>query len=145
MKIILFLVVITSIPFGVCGQENQIAGEYGKSSDPIHKHVVEWTVQLKDDGTFSYNFYRHLSCDSCEEENFSGKGTWTAEEKLITFETDVAKDLDSTYTMNFTNTKARFQSKSARNTSNKVIPDVLIFYESPLPEIQGLKLQKKKT
>ena len=136
---------VTGIPFSVCGQENKIVGEYGKRFDPIHKHVVKWTVQLRDDGTFLYNFYRHLSCDTCEEENLSGKGTWTTKKNLITFETDVEKELDSTYTMNFTNTKARFQSKSVRNTSNKVIPDTLIFYESPLFEIQGLKLQKTKS
>lgn len=145
MKIILFLVVVISISLGVCGQEYQIAGEYGQSSDPIHEHVVKWTVQLKDDGEFSYNFYRHLSCDNCEEENFSGKGTWTARKNLITFKTDTIKDLDSIYTMNFAHTKARFQSKSPRNKSSKVIPDALIFYESPLMEIQGLRLQKKKS
>lgn len=141
----LFLVLVTCVAFSVCGQENKIVGEYSKRSDPIHKHVVKWTVQLKDDGTFSYNFYRHLSCDNCEEENFSGKGTWTSKKNLITFKTDVEKDLDSTNTMNFTNTKARFQGKSARNTSNKAIPDTLIFYESPLFEIQVLKLQKTKS
>lgn len=142
----LFFVVMTnSILFGVYGQENEIVGEYGKRSDLILNHVVKWILTLDGDGTFSYNFYRHLSCDNCEEENFSGKGTWTAQKNIITFETDVEKDLDNTYTKNFTNTKARFQSKSARNTTEKLIPSTLIFYESPLSGVKGLKLQKKKT
>ena len=144
MKIILFLLLFSSIHFGGYGQENEIIGTYSKRSDSIHKHVVAWTVKLKDDGSFSYNFLRHLSCDTCEEENFSGKGSWTSEDKLITFTTDLTKDIDSTFAMNFTNTKARFKRKSNRSKSNKVIPDVLIFYESPLFEIQGLKLEKEK-
>ena len=132
------------IPISVFGQDTQIIGEYGKNVVINDGSILEWTVNLKQDGTFLYNFYRKLNCDSCKEENFWGKGQWTAQEKLIMIQSDAEKDLDSTYTMNFSDTKARFHSKSTRNLSAKTMPVELIFYDSPLSVIKGLKLEKKK-
>ncbi|MEJ1223991.1 hypothetical protein [Sediminicola sp. 1XM1-17] len=143
MKVNVFLILILCIPIGVLGQEAQIPGEYGKFVETKDGSIVKWTVSLSPDGTFLYNFYRKLNCQTCEEENFWGKGNWTAEGKVITIRSDEERDLDSKFTMDFSHTKARLQSKPARSLSNEDIPVELIFYDSPLSVIEGLKLQKK--
>ena len=48
-----------------------------------------------------------------------------------------------TYTMNFSNSKARYITKSPRDKSDKVLKTSLRFYESDIFHIKGLELFKE--
>ncbi|TKD67231.1 hypothetical protein [Flavobacterium sp. ASW18X] len=143
MKFSLLFIITVFTASAVYGQEVQVIGEYEKNVETNDGSILVWTVHLKEDSTFLYNFYRKLNCDACKEENFWGKGKWTAKENVITIQSEKEKDLDSIYTMDFSITKARIKSQSKRNLSAKRIPNKLIFYDSPLSLIKGLKLVKK--
>ncbi|ALM09046.1 hypothetical protein SB49_15545 [Sediminicola sp. YIK13] len=134
----LFLVSYLSLS----AQTESYAGTYGISPENETGHVLKWTLSLKADGTFLYNFYRKLNCNSCTQENFYGKGTWKAEKNLISFSTDEKDDIDDVHTMNFNNTKARINRKSPRDISNRTTKESIIFYSSELFTIKGLELFK---
>lgn len=106
---------------------------------------IKWTLTLNENGTFLYHFLRDLSSISKanSEENFYGKGTWKAEKNLVYFYTDKETDLDDMYNIDFTNSKARYITKSPRDKSDKVIKIALRFYESNLVYIKGLELFKE--
>ena len=46
--------------------------------------------------------------------------------------------------MDFTGSKARFNKKSPRDKSDKIVKESIRFYESDLSEIKGLELFKKE-
>ena len=69
-----------------------------------------------------------------------GKG----EKKLIFFYTDTTREVDETYTMDFTNSKARINRKSPRDKSDKIVKESIRFYESDLSIIKGLELFKEE-
>lgn len=133
--------------FFVCSHVFSQAGIYvidhtqNRSDDTITK----WTLTLHEDGTFLYHFLRDLSAVSKAniEENFYGKGTWKAEGNLVFFYTDKKTDMDETYNINFTNSNARYITKSPRDKSDKIVKTALRFYESDLFYIKGLELFKE--
>jgi len=51
--------------------------------------------------------------------------------------------LNEKYIYDFTNTKARWITKSPRDLSGKEVKESLLFYESDLSVIKGLKFYKK--
>ncbi|MFT4832383.1 MAG: hypothetical protein ACI815_002036 [Psychroserpens sp.] len=141
MKLILLALFLVGY-LSLSAQTESHAGTYGISPENETGHVLKWTLSLKADGTFLYNFYPKLNCDICSEENFYGKGTWKAEKSVIYFTTNEKVDLDEKHTMNFNNTKARINRKSPRDISNKTIRESIVFYSSELSTIKGLELFK---
>ena len=108
--------------------------------------IIKWTLTLNENGTFLYHFLRDLSAISKpnKEENFYGKGTWKAEKNQVVFSSDKEADLDEKYIYDFTNTEARWITKSPRDLSDKVVKESLLLYKSDLSVIKGLKLIKKQ-
>lgn len=104
---------------------------------------TKWTLTLNEDGIFLYHFYRKLKGGIPAEDNFYGKGTWKAQKNLVFFYSDKEIDLDEKYNIDFTNSKARYITKSPRNTSSKIVKTSLRFYESDLFYIKGLELLKE--
>ena len=131
--------------FFVCSHVFSQAGVYiiDHTNDSIDGSKTKWTLTLDEDGTFLYNFYRDIVGEFNPEENFYGKGTWKAEKSLIFFYTNKETDLNKTYTVDFTNSKARYTTKSPRDTSGKVVKTSLRFYESDNTFIKGLELFKE--
>jgi hypothetical protein len=106
---------------------------------------LKWTLTLHEDGTFFYHFFRDISAISTnKEENFYGKGTWKADGNLVFFNTDKKTEMDEIYNIHFTNSKARYITKSPRDTSDKIVKTALRFYESDLFYIKGLELFKEE-
>ncbi len=54
--------------------------------------------------------------------------------------TNKENDIDKKYTLNFTNTKARYITKSLRDTSEKEVKNHLRFYDSEIFWIKENKL-----
>ncbi len=131
----IFIIAFLVFNLNIFGQ----SGIYVKKSESkTNETKLEWTLTLKPDGTFLYQFHRKLKGGN-PEENFYGKGVWKSKKNLVFFYSE-NKDIDETHTMNFNNSKARINSKSKRNKSNRIIKTSIRFYESKIPEITGLEL-----
>lgn len=98
------------------------------------------TLILKPDGTFTYHRYQKFDNPN-PDKNLYINGTWKVEKNIVTFYAEVKKDLDSK-PLNFNNSKARFISKSPRDTSDKVVKTALKFYESEIFWIKALEVFK---
>ncbi|MFD0990631.1 hypothetical protein ACFQ1R_11025 [Mariniflexile jejuense] len=138
----LFFSVCFFICIKVSAQSGVYVLDYTQNADGTK---IKWTLSLNQDGTFLYHFLRDLSAVSKAntEENFYGKGIWTVDKNLIFLTTNKETDLDEKYTMDFTNSKARYTTKLPRDTSNKVVKTSLRFYESDIFHIKGLELFKE--
>lgn len=124
-------------------QSVSYAGIYQVRHETTKGDVIEYNLTLKQDGTFMFHAYSHMVCSSCNEENNYGKGIWKPQKKnLIFFYTNHKNDMDESHTLNFTNTKARFISKSPRDKSDRIIKTALKFYESDILWVTGKELFK---
>lgn len=120
------------------------SGVYGKEPKLTDGNKIKWTLSINQDGTFLYHFFRDLAGELNPEENFYGKGTWEFDKNNIVLTTNKETDLDEIYTMDFTNSKARYTTKSPRDTSNRMVKTSLRFYESDIFHIKGLELFKEQ-
>lgn len=129
--------------FFICSNLFAQSGVYkiDNNDKRIDGTIIKWTLTLNEEGTFLYNFYRKIKGGI--HENFYGKGTWNAEKNLLFFSSEKEADLDEKYIYDFTNTKARWITKSPRDLSDKEVKESLLFYESDLSVIKGLKFYKK--
>jgi hypothetical protein len=143
MKNIVLLFFLIFSTFYSFGQSEIYAGDYTRKPELTDGNNLKWTLTLNTDGTFLYNFYRNIEGAGNPEENFYGKGTWKAKKNLIFFYTDKETDFDETYTIDFTNSKAKYITKSPRDTSKKVVKTALRFYEYINSLIKGLELFKE--
>jgi len=135
--ILLFLIAITT---SIYSQTTEYTGIYKRHFDINGEGTIEYLLDLKPDGTFTFHNYRKISAKN-REENQYGKGTWKIERNnVLYFYTIKENDLDEKHTLNFTNTKARFITKSLRDTSDKEVKNHLRFYDSEIPWIKGNKL-----
>ncbi|MDT0555352.1 hypothetical protein [Patiriisocius hiemis] len=140
MKTALLLFTIL-FSFSIYGQE--LTGVYVKDFDLNDGKTLIRTLDLKDDGTFTFhNFRKNFSIDKTKKSTY-GKGTWRQDKKIITFFTDKETDIDEKYTLDFNETKARFHSKNPRDKSDRVILPSLTFFESNIPILENFKVFKK--
>ena len=122
-------------------QTTNFAGTYEKRTKTQTGAVLEYTVSLKPEGTFTYHFYRNID-PTQPEEHFYGKGTWEVDKNTVLFYTDAETEMDSKYMYDFTNTKARFIQKKDIGNPKAPKKTYFLFYESDLRVIKGLKLFK---
>ena len=135
--ILLFLIAITT---SIYSKTTEYTGIYKRHFDINGEGTIEYLLDLKPDGTFTFHNYRKISAKN-REENQYGKGTWKIEKNnVLYFYTIKENDLDEKHTLNFTNTKARYITKSLRDTSDKEVKNHLRFYDSEIPWIKGNKL-----
>ena len=140
MKYLLtFIVVLSSLSMNA----QNAAGVYQIKSDS-EEHSSIRTLTLNNDGTFEFHGYDKNHDVIGNKTNYYGKGTWTKEKKVITFSTE-ASDLDLKYTLDFNNSKARFNSKSPRDKTDRVIANFIVFYETDVFIAQRLKLFQSST
>jgi len=127
----------------ICSNLFAQSGVYVNEPKNFDGTKVKWTLTLNEDGTFLYHFLRDISAISKvnTEENYYGKGTWILEGKLVILLSKDRDNLDGKYTKNLNNSKARYITKSPRDTSDKVVKTALRFYESV--ELKGLELFKE--
>lgn len=124
-------------------QSENFIGDYERKYETTAGDIIDYKLSLNPDGAFLFHSLRKLNCAICTEENWYGKGNWTAEKSnLVIFHTDKNKDVDAHHALNLNNTKARFNSKSHRNTSLKIIKTSLKFYSSDIFWVKGKELYK---
>lgn len=97
-------------------------------------------MNLLDDGTFIFHYYSKIKNGIPPEKNYYGKGKWTVEKNVISFFSDKQKDLDDKFTVDFTNTKARFITKLPRDKTDKIVPTKLQFLKSSIAWMNRIDL-----
>ncbi|MCK5400862.1 MAG: hypothetical protein KAJ28_04445 [Flavobacteriaceae bacterium] len=143
MKYALIIIFIT-LHLTLFSQSEKYVGKYEMRYEVDNGGLIEYKLTLNSDGTFLFYFYRNLE-PSQPKENKYGKGVWKTERNnLIFFSTNKNNDFDEIHTLNFNNSKARYNSKSPRDNSERVIKTSLRFYSSEIFWVKGMKLIKKE-
>ncbi|MEX0288499.1 MAG: hypothetical protein AB3N14_05265 [Flavobacteriaceae bacterium] len=128
--------------FTLCCQSESAAGEYFKSMGDKEDHYIEYELVLDEEGTFRFHAYENHKRGISWERNKYGKGSWTQEGKIVSFFTDRQKDMDEKYTLNFSDSRARFITKPLRDKTHRIIKTRLQFFESEIFCIERLKILK---
>ncbi len=123
-------------------QSDQLEGEYFLQAGSQEKHLIEYKLTLRSDGTFFFHSYRDHKNGIPWVEHKYGKGNWRADGTVVSFYTNKEKDLDEKHTLDFSNSKAHFVTKPARDKTDRVIKTRLKFYESEIFWIKGLDITK---
>jgi hypothetical protein len=139
--LIFFLAAFT---FTLNTQSGTYNGKYELKLEADNGDFHDYKLNLNSDGTFVFRSNSHISKRITPKNNTYGKGTWKAEKNIISFTTDKVKDLDITHSLDFSNSKARYDSKSPRDKSDRVVPSKLKFYQSDIFWIKGIELLKSK-
>lgn len=124
--------ILTSL---LTAQEVNHTGIYRWESSTILKpgeSQITRILRIEADGTFTFDRLRP-SWGLNKEDHLYGKGTWTSKGKHIYFSTDPETEIDEKYTLNFTNTKGRWDAKKNR----------LILYESDIFWLRRFAISKQ--
>ncbi|MCP2027191.1 hypothetical protein L1276_002348 [Flavobacterium sp. HSC-32F16] len=141
MKLLITTLLLIS-NFTLFAQSNQFAGDYTRSLSEEGKHIIEYKLTLNPNGTFEFHSYQKMQGGTPSEINKYGKGKWSAKENLISFSVNKKEDLDEKYTLDFSNSTARFVTKNPRDKSDKVVKTKLQFLESGIFWLKGFEVFK---
>ena len=138
MKYLLsFFVLLSSLIINA----QDVVGKYQLKVDATNGELSR-TLTLSADGTFEfYNYERH-DIGIPPEKHLYAKGTWTSDKNVIIFSAEPS-DIDDTHVLNFNTTRARYKEKSSRDKSDRVVETSLIFYQSEIFWVKGMKLLKQ--
>lgn len=140
MKHLLFISTLLFNLFSFAQSEEHV-GIY-KLDLGSESHFEKTTLTLNSDGTFLFYFYDYREHGIPKERTKYGKGTWTSKGKLIQFSVNEAH-IDDAHVLNFNNSKARFDTKSPRDKSDRVIPTSIRFYKSDIFWMVGRTMVKE--
>jgi len=118
------------------------AGDYYLKLGKDGETVLEYKLALSNDGRFEFDYYRFIKTSIPQEEHYYGKGTWSVKENIVYFTTNPATDSDEHYTLDFSESKARFVFKNPRDTSERKVPTKLQFLESKIPWMERVAILK---
>ena len=139
-KIFTFLILISNLT--LFSQTQEVLGNYKLNLETKDSSSFEYEVTLSQDGTFSFHYYSNIKQGIPPEVNKYGKGNWTINNNVISFFSDKQKDFDEKFTLDFTNTKARFVTKSPRDKSDKIIKTQLRFLDSGIFWMRRIDIDK---
>jgi hypothetical protein len=120
----------------VVGDYKLILGSEGKNE------LLEYKLTLSQDGTFLFHYYSNIKTGIPPTVNKYGKGKWTIENNVVSFFSDKQKDSSDKFNLDFTNTKARFITKSPRDKTDQIIKTRLKFLKSDIPWMNRIELLK---
>ncbi|MEN9907386.1 MAG: hypothetical protein RLZZ540_527 [Bacteroidota bacterium] len=141
MKTIFTLLILIS-NLTLFSQTQDVVGNYKLTLGAKDSSSFEYEVTLDQDGTFSFHYYSNIKQGIPPEVNKYGKGNWTIKNNVISFFSDKQKDFDEKFTLDFTNTKARFVTKSPRDKSDKIIKTQLRFLDSEIFWMRRIDIDK---
>jgi hypothetical protein len=141
MKSLITLFLLLS-SLSLFSQSENVAGKYARSFEMKNDDALKYEMTLNTDGTFTLYYHSFIKQGIPQEKNSYGKGTWTVVNNVVTFSTDAQNDIDEKHTLDFTNTKARFITKSPRDKTDKVVETKLQFLKSDIPWMSRIDLLK---
>jgi hypothetical protein len=123
-------------------QSKDVVGDYTLRVETVENQLFEYKLALSQDGTFLFHYYSNIKQGVPPEVNKYGKGKWSVENKVISFFSDKQNGPNEKYTLDFTNSKARFIIKSPRDKTDQIIKTKLRFLNSEIFWIKGIDLFK---
>ena len=128
--------------------DESVTGTYIKELGGPEHHFI-YTLHMNEDGTFKFHYREDFSgskrvnpgVEVRVKENY-GRGTWKLDGKIVSFSTDPSS-VNSDYQLDFGGNKARFDFKSPRDKSDRVIPTTLRFFESDIFWMVGITMTKQ--
>ena len=141
MKLFISAFLIIS-SFTLFAQSTQIAGDYTRSLSEEGKHIIEYKLNLNQDGTFTFHSYSKMQGGIPPEVNKYGKGKWITKDNMITFSSNKKEDFDEKYTLDFNNSKARFVTKNSRDKSDQIVKTKLTFLDSEIAWMKRIDVFK---
>lgn len=130
------------VNFTLFAQADTVPGNYGLKLGKEDNNQFQYELALNEDGTFTFHYYSKILNANPPENHKYGKGKWVASNNVITFSSDKQKDIDEKYTLDFTNTKARFVTKNPRDKTDKIVHTRIKFFESEIKIISTVDLLK---
>jgi len=127
--LLLFSLIMTTI---LSAQEVDHTGTYYWESRPDGALFTR-KLTILPDGTFTFHWHRDLPSPANPPEYTWGKGTWTSKGKYIYFTTNPVTELDKKHTLNFSNTKGRWDARNNR----------LILFESDIFWLRKFAITKQ--
>ncbi|MBT8211042.1 MAG: hypothetical protein KJP14_11000 [Eudoraea sp.] len=140
LLILLFLVSITAIQ----AQTSDFVGIYILKED-AENGVAQHKMALHEEGTFLFStFFSPEDTDGkmLEIKSMYGSGKWRVNGNQVFFVVDKEEDFDEDRILDFSKTRARIQQPAPGNTNGETGPDQLVFFDSDIFWIKGLKLNK---
>ena len=123
--LIIFFVQFTG---SIAAQPGVHAGIYEVKHEASNGDFHEYRMTLNPDGTFLFHSHSEIALGIPPENEKYGKGTWRTEKNTIIFSTDKLTELDEIHNLDFNGTKARYDTKSPRDKSGRIIRTKLKFY-----------------
>ena len=139
---VIFTILTLVLSLTTFAQTDKVIGNYKLAIESTDNNAFEYQLTLSQDGTFSFHYYSKIKNGIPPEVNKYGKGKWTVENDLISFFTDKQKDIDEKNTLDFTNSKARFMTKSPRDKTDQIIKTRLKFLKSEIFWMARIELFK---
>jgi hypothetical protein len=138
----LFTLLILISNLTLFSQTPDVVGNYKLSPETKDNSSFKYEFTLSQDGTFTFHYYSNIKQGIPPEVNKYGKGNWIIKNNVISFFSDKQKDFDEKYTLDFTNTKARFVTKSPRDKSDRIIKTQLKFLDSEIFWMRRIDIDK---
>ena len=129
----------------IAAQADEFIGIYIFKAD-AENAVVQHKMVLEEEGRFLFStFFSPKDRDGKMREIRSdyGSGQWRANGNQVFFLVNKSEDFDKDRTLDFSNTRARLEKPSARNLKGEKDPVLLIFFDSDIPWVKGLRLPKQ--
>lgn len=123
-------------------QTDKLIGDYKLAIETTDNNAFEYQLTLSQDGTFFFHYYSSIKQGNPAEVDKYGKGKWTLENNVISFFSDKQKDIDEKNTLDFTNSKARFITKSPRDKTDQIIKTKLQFLKSEIFWLERIEMFK---
>ena len=135
-------IILLFISVTLYSQTENVVGGYYLKFGIEGTHLFEYKLLINEDGTFFFHSYSNDKKSIPAEVNRYGKGKWTVDGKVVSFFTDIEKDIDEKHSLDFRKTRARFITKSPRDMSAKIVKTRLKFFESEISWIEGIDIFK---
>jgi len=128
------LILIITFQTALIAQTETVFGNFKKTID-TKSESIQFQLSLNENGTFVFHYSKNIHCASCSQEELQGKGTWKVKNEAFIFKSKKRKDLNEEYTVNLNNSKAKFE--------NQKVNGVLVFFETDLSYLKGIKFIKE--
>ena len=135
-----FLIFEILFCLSVIGQTDVLIGDYSIKHE-ANNGLIEYSLTLKSDGTFTFRYYDKIDNRIQKERIQFAKGTWENKKNVVYFFSDES-NINGKFNLNFNNSKARFITKSPSDKSDKIVKTSLLFHDSEIFWVKGMKLYK---
>ena len=108
--------------------------------------LLQHKMVLDEEGTFLFSSFfspKDIDGKMLEIQSDYGSGKWRANGNQLFFLVDPVKDFDEERTLDFSKTRARLEKPPPINPKGEKGPVQLVFFDSDISWVKGLKLPKQ--